>query len=60
MPAKTCDGKFGLAMIESTGMSGRLPLLSVHVNVAQLVVQTTLKTWPGVEGVLSLKPPTAA
>ena len=60
MPAKTCCGKFGLAMIESTGMSGRLPVLFGQVNEAQLVVQVTWKTWPGVVGVLALKPPTAA
>ena len=60
MPAKTCCGKFGLAMIESTGMSGRLPVLSTHVKDAQLTVHVTWKTWPGVAGVLALKPPTAA
>src|SRR5690348_367471 len=48
-------------MIESTGMSGRSPLLSAQVDVAQSVPpQVTWKTWPGVEGVLALKPPTAA
>ena len=40
-------------MIESAGMSGRLPLLFVQVNDAQLVVQTTRNTWPGVVGVFS-------
>src|SRR5437870_6652508 len=47
-------------MIESTGMSGRLPVLSFQVKEAQLLVQTTWKTWPGMDGVLALKPPTAA
>jgi hypothetical protein len=28
---------FGLTMIESTGMSGRFPLLSAQVKVAQLL-----------------------
>ena len=60
VPAKTCRGKFGLAMIESTGISGRLPVLSLQVKDAQSVVQVTWKTWPGVAGVLALKPPTAA
>jgi hypothetical protein len=60
VPAKTCCGNFGLAMIESTGMSGRLPVLLLQVKEAQSVVQTTWKTWPGVKGVLALKPPTAA
>ena len=50
---------FGLTLTESTGMSGRLPLLSAQLNVAQVAVQVTWKTWPGV-GVLALKPPTAA
>jgi hypothetical protein len=60
VPAKTCCGKFGFAMIESTGMSGRFPVLLFQVKEAQSVVQTTWKTWPGVAGVLALKPPTAA
>src|SRR5207253_11263878 len=60
VPAKTCCGNFGLAIIESTGMSGRLPVLLVQVKAAQLAVQTTRKTWPGVTGVLALKPPTPA
>jgi hypothetical protein len=51
---------FGLTMIESTGMLGRLPLLFAHVNVAQFEVQVTWNTWPGVNGVLASKPPTAA
>src|ERR1700738_4630465 len=60
VPAKTCCANFGLAIIESTGMSGRLPVLSLHANVAQSAVQTTRKTCPGVEGVLAVNPPTAA
>jgi hypothetical protein len=51
---------FGLTMMESTGMSGRFPLLFSHVNAAQSAVQATRKTWPGVVGVLALNPPTAA
>ena len=47
-------------MIESTGMSGRLPVLSSQVEVTQFAVQVTWKTWPGVAGVLASKPPTAA
>src|SRR5438132_1900684 len=47
-------------MIESTGMSGRLPLLSSQVKDPQVAVHVTWKTWPGVVGVLALKPPTAA
>jgi hypothetical protein len=47
-------------MIESTGMSGKLPVLSAHVNEAQFAVHVTWKTWPGVAGVFALKPPTAA
>ena len=47
MPAKTCCGKFGLVMIESTGMSGRLPVLFAHVNEAQSTVHVTWNTWPG-------------
>ena len=47
-------------MIESTGMLGRLPVLSSHVNVAQFAVQVTWKTCPGVDGVFSSKPPIAA
>jgi hypothetical protein len=31
-------------MIESTGMSGRLPLLSAHVKEAQSTAQVTWKT----------------
>src|SRR5256885_8408718 len=60
VPAKTCCGNFGLAIIESTGMSGRLPVLLLHTNVAQSAAQTTRKTCPGVVGVLALNPPTAA
>ena len=51
---------FGLTITESAGMSGRLPLLSAKVKVAQLAVHVTWKTWPGLVGVLALKPPTAA
>src|SRR5215208_1128181 len=47
-------------MIESTGTSGRLPVLSCHMKLAQSTVQVTRNTWPGVAGVLPLKPPTAA
>jgi hypothetical protein len=47
-------------MIESTGMSGRFPVLFAHVNVAQFEVQVTWKTCPGVDGVFASKPPTAA
>src|SRR5215213_5888790 len=47
-------------MIESTGTSGRLPVLSCHVKLAQSTVQVTRNTWPGVAGVLPLKPPTPA
>ena len=47
-------------MIESTGMSGRFPVLLSQVDVAQSAVHVTWKTWPGVDGVLALKPPTAA
>ena len=47
-------------MTESTGMSGRSPLLSAQVNEPQLEAQVTWNTWPGVPGVLALKPPTAA
>src|SRR5437763_1306861 len=60
VPAKTCCGNFGFAMIESTGTFGRLPLLFSQVNVAQLAVQVTWKTCPGVVGVLALNPPIAA
>src|SRR5438067_47055 len=42
LPANTCCGKRGLAMIESTGMLGRLPLLFAQVKDAQLAVQVTL------------------
>src|SRR4051812_42365786 len=47
-------------MIESTGMSGRLPVLSAQVDDAQSVAHVTWKTWPGVDGVFALNPPTAA
>ena len=47
-------------MIESTGMSGRFPLLFCQTGVVQFALQTTLKTWPGDAGVLALNPPTAA
>src|ERR1043165_6160781 len=47
-------------MTESTGISGRLPVLSVQVKDAQLLEQTTWKRWPGVVGEFALKPPTAA
>jgi hypothetical protein len=47
-------------MIESTGMSGRFPVLSAQVKVVQFEAQVTWKTWPGVDGVLASKPPTAA
>src|SRR5271165_2503412 len=50
-------------MMESTGMSGRLPVSSVQVDPShgvEVMVQTTRNTWPGVAGVLALKPPTAA
>jgi len=60
VPAKTCCGKFGFTMIESTGMFGRFPLLFCHVGVAQFASQLTRKTWPGMVGVLSSKPPSAA
>src|ERR1700694_3046781 len=60
VPANTCCGNLGFAIIESTGTSGRLPVLLLQVKEAQLAVQTTRKTWPGVGGVLALKPPTAA
>jgi hypothetical protein len=49
-----------LTMTESTGMSGRSPLLSNTVDVAQFAVQVTWKRCPGVVGVFWLKPPTAA
>ena len=42
-------------MIESTGISGRLPVLFTHVKEPQLAVQVTWKTWPGVVGVLAIK-----
>src|SRR3979411_66 len=60
VPAKTCCGNFGFAIIESTGMSGRLPVLLVQVKAAQSAVQATRKIWPGVVGGLALNPPTAA
>ena len=41
-------------------MFGRLPVLFVHVNVLQNVVQVSWNTWPGVFFVFSSKPPTAA
>src|SRR4051794_34451631 len=47
-------------MTESTGMSGRSPLLSVQLNELQLEAHVTWNTWPGVPGVFGLKPPTAA
>src|SRR5438876_4285503 len=47
-------------MMESTGISGRSPVLSAQVNEPQLAVHVTWDTWPGVPGVLALKPPTAA
>src|ERR1019366_2855979 len=50
-------------MMESTGMSGRVPVLSGQVNPSHGVagmVQATRNTWPGVLGELLLKPPTAA
>ena len=47
-------------MMESIGRSGRLPVLFTQVNEAQLAVHVTMKTWPGVEGVFSSKPLTAA
>ena len=35
-------------MIESTGISGRLPVLSLHMNEPHSeVVQVTWNTWPG-------------
>src|SRR5690348_9823212 len=60
VPANTCWGKLGLAMMESTGMLGRLPLLLTQLKVAQLAVHVTWNTCPWVLGVFSLKPPTAA
>src|ERR1051326_5448563 len=60
VPAKTCSGMLGFTMTESTGMSGRLPVLFVQVKDAQLAVQSTRKRWPVVVGVLASKPPTAA
>src|SRR5664280_596653 len=50
-------------MMESTGMSGRLPVSFVQVNPSHgvnVMVQTTRNTCPGVLGELLLKPPTAA
>ena len=41
-------------------MLGRLPDLFSQVNEAQLAVQVTWNTWPGVLGVFWSKPPTAA
>ena len=60
MPTNTWFGMFGLAMIALAGMSGRLPLLSTQVKLAHCAVQVTCNTWPGVAGVFSSKPPTAA
>jgi hypothetical protein len=50
----------GLTMIESTGISGRLPVLFAQVKEPQSAAQVTWKTWPAVAGVLVLNPPTAA
>src|ERR1035438_2795213 len=50
-------------MMESTGMSGRLPVWSVQLNPShgvEVMVQTTRNTCPGVLGELALNPPTAA
>src|ERR1017187_3863751 len=47
-------------MTESTGMSGRLPVLSSQLNDAHVAAHVTWKTCPKVDGVLALKPPTAA
>src|SRR5437868_1237732 len=47
-------------MIESTGMSGKLPVLSAQINEPHVAAHVTWKTWPVVVGVLALKPPTAA
>jgi len=44
VPANTCCGRFGLTMIESTGMFGRFPVLFSHVDEAQFAVQVTWKT----------------
>src|ERR1017187_3017801 len=46
-------------MTESTGMSGRLPVLSSQLNDAHVAAHVTWKTCPGIT-VLALKPPTAA
>ena len=43
-------------MIELTGLSGRLPLMSVQLCPPSLV----LKTWPGLDGVAALNPAYAA
>src|ERR1035441_2431977 len=46
-------------MMESTGMSGRLPVLSVQVNPSHgvvVMVQTKRNTWPGGTGGVLLKP----
>lgn len=47
-------------MMLSTGMSGRSPVLSSHVNEAQLAAHVTWYTWPGVVGVFAAKPPIPA
>src|SRR5262249_23034993 len=60
VPAKTCCGKFGFTMIESTGMSGRWRVLSSKVTEPQLEAQLTWNMCPGWVGVLALNPPTAA
>ena len=60
VPANTWDALFGLTITESTGMSGRLPVLFAHVNEPQFDAHVTWKTWPGCDGVFALKPPTAA
>jgi hypothetical protein len=60
LPANTCCGKFGLAIIESIGTFGRLPLLFSQVNVAQFAVHVTRYTCPGVLGVFWSNPPSAA
>jgi hypothetical protein len=41
VPAKTCCGKLGLTMIESTGMFGKLPVLFCQVNDPQRAAQLT-------------------
>ena len=63
-PLLSPDGQEVLfTMTDSTGMLGRLPVSFVQVNPSHGVevwVQTTRNTCPGVVGVLSSKPPTAA